>query len=71
MVLTGTLARMSREQAKATLEQLGAKVAGSVSKTTSLVIAGTEAGSKLDKARALGVEVWDETQWLRWLARHV
>ena len=71
VVLTGTLARMSREQAKATLEQLGAKVAGSVSKTTSLVIAGTEAGSKLDKARALGVEVWDETQWLRWLARHV
>ena len=71
VVLTGTLARMSREQAKATLEQLGAKVAGSVSRTTSLVIAGTEAGSKLDKARALGVEVWDETQWLRWLARHV
>ncbi|MCK9365811.1 MAG: NAD-dependent DNA ligase LigA [Metallibacterium scheffleri] len=71
VVLTGTLARMSREQAKATLEQLGAKVAGSVSKTTSLVIAGTEAGSKLDKARALGVEVWDETQWLRWLARNV
>ncbi|THD09355.1 NAD-dependent DNA ligase LigA [Metallibacterium scheffleri] len=71
VVLTGTLARMSREQAKATLVQLGAKVAGSVSKTTSLVIAGTEAGSKLDKARALGVEVWDETQWLRWLARHV
>jgi len=69
VVLTGTLAGMSREQAKARLQQLGAKVAGSVSKATSLVIAGAEAGSKLDKARALGVEVWDEAQWLRWLER--
>ncbi len=69
IVLTGTLLAMSRDAAKARLEQLGAKVAGSVSKATSLVIAGSEAGSKLDKARELGVEVWDEAQWLHWLAQ--
>ncbi len=59
LVLTGTL-RRPRSQVKAELEALGAKVAGSVSKKTSAVIAGTEAGSKLDKARALGVPVLDE-----------
>ena len=70
VVLTGTLTSMTRDAAKARLEQLGAKVAGSVSKSTSLVIAGAEAGSKLDKARALGIEVWDESRWLDWLGRH-
>ncbi len=70
VVLTGTMAAMSRDEAKARLEAFGAKVAGSVSRNTSLVIAGAEAGSKLDKARALGIEVWDESRWLDWLARH-
>lgn len=70
VVLTGTLVHMSREQAKAKLEQLGAKVAGSVSKATSLVIAGSEAGSKLDKARELGIDVWDEDQFTQFLERH-
>jgi DNA ligase (NAD+) len=59
-VLTGTLPTLSREQAKDMLEQAGAKVAGSVSKKTTAVIAGSEAGSKLDKAQALGVPVLDE-----------
>ncbi|MEO6407223.1 MAG: NAD-dependent DNA ligase LigA [Burkholderiaceae bacterium] len=59
-VLTGTLPTLSREDAKAMLEAAGAKVSGSVSKKTHCVVAGTEAGGKLDKARELGVEVIDE-----------
>jgi DNA ligase (NAD+) len=59
-VLTGTLPTLSRDQAKEMLELAGAKVAASVSKKTTAVIAGTEAGSKLDKARELGVPVLDE-----------
>lgn len=63
-VLTGTLASMSREEATAALERLGAKVSGSVSKKTSALIAGADAGSKLEKARQLGVETLDEPAFL-------
>ena len=63
-VLTGTLAVLSREQAKEKLEALGAKVSGSVSKKTDYVVAGVEAGSKLDKAKELGVAVLDEQKFL-------
>jgi DNA ligase (NAD+) len=59
-VLTGTLASMTREEATETLERLGARVAGSVSKKTSYVVHGADAGSKLEKARTLGVETLDE-----------
>jgi len=59
-VLTGTLATMTREEATETLERLGAKVSGSVSRKTSYVVHGADAGSKLDKARQLGVELLDE-----------
>jgi DNA ligase (NAD+) len=61
-VLTGTLPTLGREDAKALIEAAGGKVAGSVSKKTSFVVAGSEAGSKLDKARELGVTVLDEDQ---------
>ena len=59
-VLTGALEMMSRDEAKAKLQALGAKVSGSVSKKTSVVVAGEAAGSKLAKAEQLGLEVWDE-----------
>ena len=67
VVLTGGLASMSRDEAGAKLEALGAKVSGSVSKKTSLVIAGEAAGSKLAKAQELGIEVWDEARLLGFL----
>ena len=62
IVVTGTLENWKRGDLKEKLESLGAKVTGSVSKKMDLVIAGEEAGSKLDKARDLDIEVWDETQ---------
>ena len=61
VVLTGSLASMGRDEAKEKLEALGAKVAGSVSKKTHYVVAGSDAGSKLDKAQELGVPVLDDT----------
>ena len=59
-VITGTLSSMSREEAAEALEKLGAKVVGTVSKKTTALVAGTDAGSKLEKARTLGIEVLDE-----------
>jgi DNA ligase (NAD+) len=70
VVLTGTLSAMTRDDAKARLEALGAKTAGSVSKKTSFVVAGEEAGSKLAKAQELGVDIWDEAKLLSFLAKH-
>ena len=66
-VLTGTLASMSRDEAKSRLEKLGARVTGSVSQKTDYVVAGTEAGTKLSKARELNVAVLDEQQFLKLL----
>ena len=70
VVLTGGLESMSRDEAGARLEALGAKVSGSVSKKTSFVVAGEAAGSKLAKAQELGVDIWDEARLLAFLAEH-
>jgi DNA ligase (NAD+) len=63
VVFTGSLEKMTREEAKAMAERLGAKVAGSVSKKTDYVVAGPGAGGKLDKAREAGVNVISEDEW--------
>jgi DNA ligase (NAD+) len=63
-VLTGALAGMSRDEARAAIEATGHKVAGSVSTKTDFVVAGEDAGSKLEKARELGVSVLDEKQFI-------
>ncbi|MCC5875555.1 MAG: NAD-dependent DNA ligase LigA [Candidatus Sumerlaeia bacterium] len=63
-VLTGELAAMTRGEAKAAIEKRGGKVTGSVSKNTNVVVAGEKAGSKHDKAVKLGIEIWDENQFL-------
>jgi len=66
-VLTGTLPTLSRDDAKDMIESLGGKVSGSVSKKTTFVVAGAEAGSKLDKAQELGIEILDEAALLKML----
>ena len=61
--MTGTLTNYTRDEAKEILESLGAKVQGSVSAKTDIVLAGAEAGSKLDKAEQLGITIWSESDF--------
>jgi DNA ligase (NAD+) len=68
-VLTGTLPKLSRPEATRLIEQAGGAVTGSVSKKTTAIVAGEEPGSKLEKAKALGIPVWDEGELLRRLGR--
>jgi DNA ligase (NAD+) len=68
IVLTGTLVQMTRSEASDWLSRQGANVTSSVSKNTDIVIAGSEAGSKLTKAQSLGVTVWDEERFMQEVA---
>jgi DNA ligase (NAD+) len=68
-VLTGALATITRGRAKELIEENGGRVAGSVSKKVDAVIVGEEAGSKLDKAKELGIELWDEKKLLSQIGR--
>jgi DNA ligase (NAD+) len=68
-VLTGTLPNMTRDEARARIEARGHKVAGAVSKKTDYVVAGSDAGSKLEKAQALGITTLDEDEFLSMLKR--
>ena len=70
-VLTGTLPTLKRDEAKALIEGQGGKVSGSVSKKTDFVVAGEEAGSKLDKANVLGITVLDEEAFLKMLPEEI
>ncbi|WP_390881844.1 NAD-dependent DNA ligase LigA [Alteromonas oceanisediminis] len=69
-VITGTLSSMGRDEAKQALQQLGAKVAGSVSTNTDFLVAGEKAGSKLTKAQDLGIEIWDDERLTTFLSSH-
>ena len=71
VVFTGALERMSRDEAKAMADRLGAKVSGSVSKKTDLVVAGPGAGSKLAEAQKHGVKVIDEDGWFKLVGREL
>ena len=67
IVVTGTMERMGRREIEALIERLGGKAAGSVSKKTDYVLAGENAGSKLEKAQALGVPVLSEEKFFEWI----
>jgi len=68
-VLTGTFPKLSRGEATRLIQQAGGAVTGSVSKKTTAIVAGDEPGSKLEKAKTLGIQIWDESELLRRLGR--
>jgi DNA ligase (NAD+) len=68
-VITGTLPTLSRSEATSRIEEAGGRVSGSISKKTTALVAGDDAGSKLEKAKELGVEVIDEAELLRRVGR--